>query len=218
MVLFGPPGVGKGSQATFLSERQGLAHISTGVILRAAIKAGTPVGEKARAYINDGKLVPGIVVRKLAENAIEANRFDDFVLDGYPRTIEQAEWLDAFLLKHEAPLHAVVSIEVPDSVIVDRLSLRRVNLDTGENYHLEFKPPPADVNPALIVQRKDDEPEAILKRLDVYRKETYPVEQYYLTRSLLYTVDGVGDFEEVYQRIQTVRQQVSDPFEFGRVV
>ncbi len=216
MVLFGPPGVGKGSQATFLSEREGLAHISTGVILRAAIKAGTPVGEEARAYISAGRLVPGVVVRKLAEDAIASHAYDNFVLDGYPRTIEQSEWLDAFLEMHHSPLHAVVSLQVPDDVIVNRLSKRRINVETGENFHLDYKPPPADADPKLIIQRPDDQPGAIRRRLDVYRNETSPVEHYYEDRGLLFRIDGVGEFEEVYQRIRAVREQVSHRFELGR--
>ncbi len=210
IVLFGPPGVGKGTQARLLHERRGLEHISTGILLRRAMREGTPLGKEAMAYVNEGKLVPGHLVRKLAEDAIAEHGYDDFVLDGYPRTIEQAEWLQAFLEEHGRPLQAVLSLQVPDEVIVDRLSKRRVNRETGENYHLDFKPPPPDVDPDLIVQRPDDRPEAILKRLEVYRAETKPVEQFYEQRGLLYRVDGVGEFEEVHRRISEILDRLAD--------
>lgn len=204
IALFGPPGAGKGSQAQFLSERQGLTHISTGVIIRRAMKANSPVGEEARSYVEAGQLVPGHVVRTLAEEAIAENGYDGFVLDGYPRTLEQCQWLTEFLEEHDAPLHAVISLEVPNETIVDRLSKRRVHSKTGENYHLDMKPPPADVDPDLIVQRPDDRPEKVRKRLEVYEEETAPVKSYYQERGLYEPVDGVGSFEEVYERIEAV--------------
>ncbi len=201
IVLFGAPGVGKGSQARLLMKNEGLVHISTGVILREAIREGSPTGRIARKYIDKGRLVPGPVVRKLAETAIEDAGCDRFVLDGYPRTIEQAEWLTEFLSERNAPLHAVVSLSVSDDVIVDRLSKRRVNLETGENYHLDFKPPPNSIGAAIVFQREDDRPEAIMSRLAVYRKETRPVEEYYRSRRMLLDIDGIGAFETVHHRI-----------------
>lgn len=217
IALFGPPGVGKGTQAKMLSERRGLRHISTGVMLREAMAAGTPLGREAARYVNAGKLVPGEVVRKLAEAAIADAGFDDFVLDGYPRTVEQAHWLNDFLNAHDAPLQAVISIQVPDEVIVDRLSKRRVDRVTGENYHLDFKPPPPDIDPDRIIQRPDDRPEAIRKRLEVYRSETLPVERIYEECGKLFRVDGVGTMEEVYRRIEAVLELVSSPASSGRV-
>lgn len=204
VALFGPPGAGKGSQAQFLSERQGLTHISTGVIIRRAMKANSPVGEEARSYVQAGQLVPGRVVRTLAEEAIAEVGHDGFVLDGYPRTLEQCRWLTAFLKEHEARLQAVVSLEVPHDTIVDRLSKRRVHKETGENYHLDMKPPPADVDSDLVIQRPDDRPEKVRKRLEVYEEETAPVKSYYQERDLYEPVDGVGSFEEVYDRIEAV--------------
>lgn len=204
IVLFGPPGVGKGSQASLLQERLELRHVSTGVILRRAIRAGTPVGRAAEEYVTSGRLVPGTIVRALAEEAVREAGYDDFVLDGYPRTIEQAEWLDEFLRAYGSPLHGVLSLAVPDQVIVDRLSKRRIDTETGENYHLDFRPPPADLPGERIVQRADDRPEAILKRLAVYREQTAPVEGWYRDRGELRDVDGVGAFEEVHRRIADV--------------
>lgn len=207
LVFFGPPGIGKGTQATLLAKRHGLAHTSTGNILREAIRTGTPIGAEAAQYVREGRLVPDPIVRELAEEAIAAHDFDDFILDGYPRTLVQACWLTEFLEKNQAPLDAVISLQVPTDVIIDRLSKRRVNRLTGENYHLEFKPPPPDLDPSLVIQRADDQPEFIRKRLQDYYDQTEPVVDYYKNRGNFYEVDGVGEIEEVYDRIEAVLQQ-----------
>jgi adenylate kinase len=204
LVIFGPPGAGKGTQAGLLESRRGLVQIATGDIIRSAIKNETPVGKEAKAYVEAGELVPDQVVRKLAENAIADQDYDDFVLDGYPRTTQQAEWLTTFLDDNDAPLDAVLSLTVPDEMIVERLSRRRVHAETGETYHLDHDPPPDDVDPDLIVQRDDDKPDTIRNRLSVYREETEPLENYFEDRDLLVTVDGTGDIQEVYDRIITV--------------
>ena len=212
LVIFGPPGAGKGTQAGLLEERRGLVQISTGDILRAAMKNETPVGKKAKAYVESGELVPDEVVRALAENAIADEHYDDFVLDGYPRTQQQAEWLTEFLLENEVPLDAVLSLDVSDDVIVQRLSRRRVHRETGETYHLDHSPPPDDVDPSLIVQRDDDRPETIRNRLSVYREETEPLEAYYENRGALLRVDGTGGIEEVYTRIaEALDRRVASP-------
>jgi adenylate kinase len=190
LIIFGPPGAGKGTQATLLEERRGLKQISTGDIIRNAMKNETPVGKEAKAYVEQGELVPDEVVRKLAENAVADQGYDDFVLDGYPRTDQQAEWLTDFLTEHDAPLDAVLSLDVPDEVIVRRLSRRRVHAETGETYHLDHDPPPEDVDADLIVQRDDDQPETVRNRIEVYREETEPLEEYYDERDLLVPVDG----------------------------
>lgn len=204
IVFLGPPGIGKGTQASLLSSRRGLSHISTGVLVRAAIEAETPLGKAAERYVREGQLVPDDVMRVLAESAVAEAGYDRFVLDGYPRTVVQADWLSEFLEKHDARIDVVIRLEVPTEVIVDRLSKRRVHKVTGENYHLDFKPPPPDVDPELIIQRKDDRPEYIRKRLEVYRDETKPVVDYYRQRGMIADVDGVGAIEEVYDRIEDV--------------
>ena len=201
IVLFGPPGVGKGSQASLLKDRCGMVHISTGIILRTAIREGNQVGKAAERLVKEGKLVPDAVVRRLAETAITEQGLDDFVLDGYPRTIQQAEWLSEFLAEHDAGLHSVISITTPDEVIVDRLSKRRVDRLTRENYHLDFKPPPADLAADRIIQRSDDRPEIVRHRLEQYRRRTSPVQEYYRERGLLTEINGVGTFDEVHRRI-----------------
>lgn len=207
LVLFGPPGVGKGTQAHLLVERYRLHHISTGDLLRAAIKADTPLGREAKQYISAGRLVPGRLVRTLAEAVMAEAGYDQFILDGYPRTVEQAEWLTAFLAEHDAPLDAVLSLRVPADRIVQRLSRRRIHKVTGESYHLDFNPPPPDVDPAHVVQRPDDRPEAIRKRLQVYEEETKPLETYFRAQGLFVELDGVGPIETVFQRIEAVLAQ-----------
>lgn len=202
LVFLGPPGIGKGTQAALLARRRGLTHTSTGVIIRAAIKDDTEIGREAEKYVREGRLVPDRLVREMAEFAIATQNYDNFVLDGYPRTIVQAEWLTEFLLQHDAPLDAIINLDVPTDVIVDRLSKRRVHRVTGENYHLDYKPPPEDVDADLIIQRKDDHPDYVRKRLDVYREETKPVEEYYRQKGTYLEVEGVGEIEEVYRRIE----------------
>jgi len=202
LIIFGPPGAGKGTQAGLLEERHGIVQISTGDILREAMAQETELGQKAKSYIDAGELVPDALVRDLAEQAIADEGHDDFMLDGYPRTDQQAEWLTEFLASNETPLDGVLSMKVPDDVLVRRLSRRRVHEETGETYHLDHDPPPEDVDPDLIVQRSDDEPETIQNRLDVYREETAPLATYYEERDLLVPVDGTGGIEEVFGRIE----------------
>ncbi|MBB4089279.1 adenylate kinase [Salinibacter ruber] len=202
LIIFGPPGAGKGTQAGLLEERHGITQISTGDILREAMAQETELGQEAKSYIDAGELVPDALVRDLAEQAIADEGHDDFMLDGYPRTDQQAEWLTEFLASNETPLDGVLSMKVPDDVLVRRLSRRRVHEETGETYHLDHDPPPEDVDPDLIVQRSDDEPETIQNRLDVYREETAPLATYYEERDLLVPVDGTGGIEEVFGRIE----------------
>jgi adenylate kinase len=211
IILFGPPGAGKGTQARRLESRRGLQQISTGDIIREAIKRETAVGLEAKSYVEKGELIPDSVVRKLAEQAIEVAGHDDFILDGYPRTTQQAEWLTEFGEKNDCPIDAVVSLHVDDEVIVERLSKRRVHQETGETYHLDHSPPPDDVDPDLIVQRPDDQPETVRNRLSVYREETQPLEDYYDARGILEVVDGEGSIQEVYTRIVDVLDRVERP-------
>ena len=209
LALFGPPGAGKGTQAKRLVRAYGLTHISTGDLLRAAVKRGTPLGREAAPYMKAGKLVPGRIVAGLAEEAIAANDHANVILDGYPRTVEQAEWLDAFLERAGVTLDAVISLRVPEENIIARLSQRRIHRETGAVYHLEFKPPPAGIDPELLMQRRDDRPEAIRKRLEVYEAETLPVKAYYNERGLLHPIAGVGTVDEVAARIEQVVAPVS---------
>ncbi|MFT4605576.1 MAG: adenylate kinase [Rhodothermales bacterium] len=157
--------------------------------------------------VQEGKLVADRIVRKMAEDAITDLGYDNFVLDGYPRTIPQAEWLTFFLAQNRAPLHRVISLVAAEEVIVDRLSKRRVDKLTRQNYHLDFKPPPPDIPKERIIQRSDDRPEVVLHRLKQYLQDTSPVQEYYRERGLLTEIDGVGPFEEVHNRICEVLEE-----------
>ena len=206
LVLFGPPGAGKGTQATVLQAEFGLETISTGNLIRTAIRENTALGQKAASIVNRGGLVPDDVVRDLANEAIARLRFDRFILDGYPRTIQQAIWLESFLEAYKSPLTRVISLRVPDDRIVERLSARSVHRLTGASYHATTNPPPADVDPSDIVQRDDDRAESVLARLKTYHRETYPVAEWYAERGLLSEIDGVGTLPEVSDRILEVLQ------------
>ncbi|MFB6231096.1 MAG: adenylate kinase [Salinibacter sp.] len=208
LIIFGPPGAGKGTQARLLEDHRGLTQISTGDVLRDAMDQETTLGKKAKSYVEEGELVPDELVRALAEQAIADEGYDDFVLDGYPRTDQQAEWLTEFLEEHQTPLHVVLRLQVPNEELVRRLSRRRVHAETGETYHLDHDPPPDDVDPELIVQRSDDEPDTVRNRLEVYREETAPLASYYEDRGQLVSVDGTGGIEDVYERITQVLDEL----------
>ncbi len=207
LVFFGPPGAGKGTQARLLKETYKLHHISTGDLLRAAVRSNTPLGQQARSYMEAGELVPDDIVNRMVMEALEAIGCDNFILDGYPRTLSQARTLDSFLQGFQKPLQVVISLEVSDEVIIKRLSRRRVHKLTGEIYHLDFNPPPPDVPPELLIQREDDRPDVIRQRLEEYRKRTQPLKVYYRKQGILYEVDGEGTIEEVFERIVHVLQE-----------
>lgn len=208
IVLFGPPGAGKGTQAEMLVKHYGVRHISTGQIIRAAMAAGTPIGQEAKKYVNEGRLLPDDLVRQLAEKAIGESDYHAFVLDGFPRNVRQAEWLEKFLQQHEKPIQVVLSIQLPDEEIVERLSQRRIHKITGDTYHLSFKPPPAHIDPEMIVQRPDDRPDAIRERLVIYHRETAPLEEYYQGSQCIRLIDGSGTVDEVFARVQAVLREV----------
>ncbi|MEM9996201.1 MAG: adenylate kinase [Bacteroidota bacterium] len=204
LVLFGPPGAGKGTQAKMLAEGQALTHLSTGDAFRAAIKNQTPVGIEAKRFIDAGDLVPDSVTNRIVDEYLARIGYGDVIFDGYPRTVPQAEFLLDLLDEKDAPLDAVVSLQVPDDLIVDRLSKRRMDKETGAIYHLDFKPPPADLPAERLLHRGDDQPEAIQNRLTVYHADTAPVEGVFAERGLVLQVDGTGSMDEVHQRILDV--------------
>ena len=205
LVFFGPPGAGKGTQARRLTSRFGFAHISTGVILRKIIRANTPLGQEAAGYINDGNLVPDRIVRILAEDAMLDANFSGFILDGYPRTLQQAKWLQEFLLSQGMSLTAVINFALSDEDVVSRLSQRRIHRLTGENFHLSNKPPPPE-EAEFMITRPDDQPETIKQRLKTYYRDTHPLVEYYRSRDLLRPIDASGAFTEVYSQICEVLQ------------
>lgn len=204
MILVGPPGAGKGTQAKFLVERYGFAHLSTGDMLRAAVTEGTALGKQADEFMKAGQLVPDeVVIGMVLERIQKDDCAEGFLLDGFPRTRPQAEALDEALVSANVDLDAVVLIEVADELIVDRITGRRTDPVTGEIYHLTFNPPPADVADR-VTQRKDDTEEACRARLDKYHSETAPIVPFYEAKGILKRVDGVGSTSQVTQRIASV--------------
>ena len=191
MILIGPPGAGKGTQAEYLVERFQIPHVSSGDMLRSAVAAGTALGKQADGFMKAGQLVPDeLVIAMIIERTAQSDCATGFILDGFPRTRPQAEALAVDLRqKAGVTLDAVVLIEVPDSRIVARVTGRRMDPETGDIYHVQFKPPPADVAPR-VVQRKDDTEEACTARLEKYHAETAPIIPFYREQGLLKRIDG----------------------------
>ena len=191
LILLGPPGAGKGTQAEILNKKLGIPTISTGNILRAAVKNGTPIGLKAKEYLDAGKLVPDeVIIGVISERLAEADCQNGFILDGVPRTIPQAEALE----KAGIQFDAVVSIEISDDEIVERMGGRRVCTACGAPYHVKNMPPKVegvcDACGGKLEARADDKPEVVRDRLNVYHKETAPLKDFYAARNLLKTVDN----------------------------
>ncbi|MFT3694310.1 MAG: adenylate kinase [Kofleriaceae bacterium] len=204
MILVGPPGAGKGTQAARLVDTFNITHISSGDMLRAAVKAGTPLGVEADGHMKAGHLVPDdLVIRMILERIAQPDCAKGFMLDGFPRTRVQAEALDAALTNAKVSLDAVVLIEVPDSLLEERAVGRRTDPETGVIYHLKYNPPPADVV-GRLVHRKDDTKEAVATRTAKYHSETSPIIPYYMQQGILKRVDGVGDPDIITQRLIAV--------------
>ncbi len=206
LILLGPPGAGKGTQAERLTEDFGLPYFATGDILRAAVAEGTELGLKAKGYMDAGELVPDDVIIGVILEALEADEASDgFLLDGFPRTVPQADALGAALEKVGRALTAVLLIDVPDGEIERRISGRRVSR-SGRVYHVEFDPPKhpdrCDIDGSPLIQRDDDKPETIRKRLAVYHAQTEPLVQYYEDRDLLRRFDGTRTPTEVHDHIR----------------
>jgi adenylate kinase len=209
IVLLGPPGAGKGTQAQMLKQKFAIPHISTGDLLRQAVKEGTELGRQARAYMDRGELVPDeLVTAMVAERLYHSDCASGFLLDGFPRSIAQAEALAAELTRSGKKLDGVVSIMVPRSELIERLSGRRVCRQCGAMYHERFDPPKragvCDKCQGTLYQRSDDNPETVDARLVVYERSTAPLLSYYRDRGLLYEIGGRGTPEEVGQRIIAV--------------
>ncbi len=201
MVLLGPPGAGKGTQAKKLAEHYGIPHISTGDILRDAVRKGTDLGKKAREYMDAGALVPDeIVIGIVRERLKEEDCAMGFILDGFPRTVHQAVELDRI-----TALDAVVNIDVPFEKLVERLTGRRSCPKCGAVYHIKTNPPKkegiCDICGTPLVQRDDDREETVKNRLETYLKQTAPLIGHYKEKGILINVDGDGTIEEVFERI-----------------
>ena len=209
LILFGPPGAGKGTQADRLKSDFQLPFISTGDMLRANVTQQTDLGKQAKGFMDAGDLVPdGLIVAMAAARLQEPDAQDGFILDGFPRTIEQAEALDKQLGELGRRVTAALLIDVPDEEVIRRLSGRRVCVKAGHNYHVEFDPPKhedvCDQDGSRLVRREDDDPDVVKKRLRVFHDQTEPLIEYFDDQGLLRRIDGTRDAAEVHDHIRAV--------------
>ena len=209
IIMLGAPGAGKGTQAKQIADKYSIPHISTGDIFRANIKNGTELGKKAKQYMDQGALVPDELTCDLVMDRIQQDDCKNgFVLDGFPRTIPQAEALDAALGKINEKMDYAIDVDVPDENIVNRMSGRRACLNCGATYHLISIPPKVegicDRCGSEIVLREDDKPETVQKRLKVYHEQTQPLIDYYKNQGILKSVDGTLPMDEVFKAIVTI--------------
>ena len=206
LVLLGPPGAGKGTQAKLLQEHFGIPQISTGDILRQAVKDGTPLGKQANEFMDRGELVPDSVINDIVDERLAADDCrNGFLLDGFPRTVAQAEALENMLERRNVVLDAAVSLAVPRKVLVKRLSGRRTCRKCGAMYHVTFNPPATDGAcdrcGGELYQREDDREETIEARMEVYDRQSAPLLEYFRTQGLLREVDGAKGTDRVFEQI-----------------
>ncbi len=207
LIMMAPPGGGKGTQARRLSRRHDIPHVETGKILRRAVAEETELGKKAEEYMNSGGLVPdGVMIEIIRERLARPDCENGFVLDGFPRTLPQAEELERLFSEENLNLDAVIFLDVSDEEIYDRLGKRRVCVDCAETYHIEQNPPEekgiCDECGAEIIQREDDRPGAIKQRLEAYREKTRPLLEFYEEKNLLRRIDGEKDIDEITSIIE----------------
>ncbi|MEU6982776.1 adenylate kinase [Streptomyces sp. NPDC046324] len=206
IVLVGPPGAGKGTQAAFLAKNLDIPHISTGDLFRANISQGTELGVKAKAYMDAGDLVPDEVTIGMAKDRMEqADAANGFLLDGFPRNVAQAEALDVVLKAEDMQLDAVLDLEVPEDEVVKRIAGRRIcRNDSAHVFHVTYTPPKAegvcDVCGGELYQRDDDSEETVRRRLEVYHTQTEPIIDYYRAQNLVVTISALGKVDEVTAR------------------
>lgn len=209
IIMLGAPGAGKGTQAKKIADKYNIPHISTGDIFRANIKNGTELGTKAKTYMDQGLLVPDeLVVDLVVDRVKQEDCTKGYILDGFPRTIPQAEALDEALKAINEKVDYAINIEVPDSNIIERMSGRRACLKCGATYHVTNIPTKVegicDVCGSEVVLRADDQPETVQKRLTVYHEQTQPLIEYYTKQGILLEIDGTNDFDEVFHAITKV--------------
>ncbi|MCX0409224.1 adenylate kinase [Clostridium perfringens] len=206
IVLLGPPGAGKGTQAKSISNRYSIPHISTGDIFRKNISENTPLGIEAKSYMDNGQLVPDEVTINMVKYRLQQDDCKNgYLLDGFPRTVHQAEALDNFLTEREESIDTALLIEVPKEFILERMTGRRVCPSCGASYHIKFNPPANDGKCDLcgsdVIQRKDDTEETVKERLDVYENQTQPLIDFYKNKKQLSVVDGTQAINEVFESI-----------------
>jgi adenylate kinase len=217
LILLGPPGAGKGTQSKILESRYGVAQISTGDMLRAEVKAGTPIGLEAKGVMAAGGLVSDdLIIRMLADRIAQPDCAHGFILDGFPRTVPQAEALDKLLHETKVDLDAVIELKVDEPVLVERISGRFTCAKCGTGYHDKFKlPKVADTCDKCgshdFTRRPDDKAETVHARLEAYRADTLPILPYYQSKGRLYTVDGMADMNEVESQIEQILREVGVP-------
>ena len=209
IVMLGAPGAGKGTQAKMIADKYQVPHISTGDIFRANIKNGTELGKEAKKYMDQGLLVPDeLTVKLLLDRVANPDCANGYVLDGFPRTIPQAEVLDAALTELGDKIDYAVNVDVPDENIVKRMSGRRACLSCGATYHIEHIPPKVegicDKCGQELVLREDDKPETVMKRLNVYHEQTQPLIDFYSNKGILKSVDGTVDMKDVFNAIVAI--------------
>jgi adenylate kinase len=216
LVLLGKQGAGKGTQAARLSERYGIEHVSTGDLFRAAAAAGTPAGKEAEQYMIRGDLVPDELTLRIVEERVAEDGLVErgFVLDGFPRTLAQAETLEEVL--NGRPLDLVINLDVPTDIVLDRIAGRRACESCGTTYHVNAPPKndwTCDVCGGKVVQREDDTEEAVMRRLELYEEETVPIVDFYRRLGKLVVVDGTGSGEDVFERLVTQVDQRLKPLQ-----
>jgi adenylate kinase len=213
LILLGPPGAGKGTQAKMLEDKHNLRQISTGDMLRAEVKSGSAIGLQAKAVMDRGELVPDAIIISMLEGQVDrmatGGASAGFILDGFPRTVTQAEALDAMLARKNTPLHHVIELQVDDAALVERISGRFTCAKCGQGYHDRFKQSKvADTCDVCgsrdFVRRSDDNAETVRARLEAYHRQTAPLLPYYATNGLLRVVDGMAEMGEVARQIETV--------------
>ena len=209
IIMLGAPGAGKGTQAEMICEKYKLPHISTGDIFRANIKNGTELGKEAKQYMDKGLLVPDeLTVKILLDRVAKDDCKDGYVLDGFPRTIPQAEVLDKELSKLNDKVDFAINVDVPDENIINRMGGRRACVNCGATYHVQFAPPAkeniCDKCGNTLILRDDDKPETVKNRLDVYHKQTQPLIEYYGNKGILKEVDGTVSMNEVFESIVAI--------------